>query len=111
MPGCFCQKTDNKVLHENRPKFLLIHCSSGHKHSLQEVLQDPTVQSQLTDTKYAQETRTLDRFFKMLNDDPDRAFYGWNHVRKAGERGAIGTLMLSDELFRCAGSISGKGVA
>jgi len=34
----------------------------------------------------------------MLNDDPYRAFFGWNHVRKAEERGAIGTLLLSDEL-------------
>jgi protein pelota len=67
---------------------------------LQEVLQDPSIQKQLSDTKYAQEVLILDRFFKMLNDDPDRAFYGWNHVRKAGERGAIGTLLLSDELFR-----------
>jgi len=33
----------------------------------------------------------------MLNEDPDR---GWNHVSKAEERGAVGTLMLSDELFR-----------
>ncbi|CAG8458065.1 91_t:CDS:10 [Ambispora gerdemannii] len=58
--------------------------------------------SQLADTKYAQEMTTLDKFFKMLNDDPDRAFYGWEHVSKAGELGAIGTLMLSDELFRSA---------
>ncbi|CAG8547189.1 13293_t:CDS:10 [Ambispora leptoticha] len=95
-------KSDNKTLLENKSKFLLIHCSSGHKHSLQEVMQDPSVQSQLADTKYAQEMTTLDKFFKMLNDDPDRAFYGWEHVSKAGELGAIGTLMLSDELFRSA---------
>jgi len=85
---------------ENKSKFMLIHCSSGHKHALQEVLQDPVVQNQLADTKYAQEMTTLDKFFKMLNEDPDRAFYGWNHVNKAEERAAVGTLMLSDELFR-----------
>jgi len=38
----------------------------------------------------------------MLNEDQDRAFYGWDHVKKADERGAIGTLLLSDELFRAA---------
>ncbi|CAG8541393.1 7651_t:CDS:10, partial [Racocetra fulgida] len=74
----------------------------GHKHSLQEVLQDSAVQSQLTDTKFAREIVALDKFFKMLNEDPDRAFYGWDHVRKAEERGAIGTLLLSDGLFRSA---------
>ncbi|CAG8567323.1 11734_t:CDS:10 [Dentiscutata heterogama] len=95
-------KQDIRSLLENKSKFILIHCSSGHKHSLQEVLQDPAVQSQLTDTKFAREIVALDKFFKMLNDDPDRAFYGWDHVRKAEERGAIGTLLLSDELFRSA---------
>ncbi|RIB07000.1 hypothetical protein C2G38_2114806 [Gigaspora rosea] len=95
-------KQDIRSLLENKSKFILIHCSSGHKHSLQEVLQDPAIQSQLTDTKFAREIVALDKFFKMLNDDPDRAFYGWDHVRKAGERGAIGTLLLSDELFRSA---------
>ncbi|CAG8518788.1 9597_t:CDS:10 [Paraglomus occultum] len=95
-------KNDDKILLENKSKFMLIHCSSGHKHALQEVLQDPVVQNQLADTKYAQEMTTLDKFFKMLNDDPDRAFYGWNHVSKAEERAAVGTLMLSDELFRSA---------
>ncbi|KAG9305437.1 hypothetical protein G9A89_021155 [Geosiphon pyriformis] len=95
-------KTDNKAFLENKSKFLLIHSSSGHKHSLQEVLQDPVVQAQLADTKYAREMMTLDKFFKMLNEDPDKAFYGWNHVKKAGDLGAIGTLMLSDELFRSA---------
>ncbi|CAI2171875.1 16083_t:CDS:10 [Funneliformis geosporum] len=95
-------KQENRQLIENKSKFVLIHCSSGHKYALQEVLKDPSVQSQLSDTKYAQEVLTLDRFFKMLNDDPDRAFYGWNHIKKAEERGAIGTLLLSDGLFRAA---------
>ncbi|CAG8710254.1 5975_t:CDS:2, partial [Acaulospora colombiana] len=69
------------------------------KHALQEILQDTAIQSQLSDTKYAKEVIALDRFYKMLNEDQDRAFYGWDHVKKAEERGAIGTLLLSDELF------------
>ncbi|CAG8716016.1 35551_t:CDS:2, partial [Racocetra persica] len=95
-------KQDIRPLLENKSKFILIHCSSGHKHSLQEVLQDSAVQSQLANTKFAKEIVALDKFFKMLNEDPDRAFYGWDHVRKAEERGAIGTLLLSDGLFRSA---------
>ena len=30
-------KTDNKLLFENKSKFLLVHASSGFKHSLKEV--------------------------------------------------------------------------
>lgn len=36
----------------------------------------------------------------MLATDEMRAWYGPDHVRLASERGAIGTLLISDELFR-----------
>ncbi|KDN50948.1 hypothetical protein RSAG8_00577, partial [Rhizoctonia solani AG-8 WAC10335] len=39
-------------------------------------------------------------FFKMLGDDEMRAWYGPDHVVLAADRGAIGTLLISDELFR-----------
>lgn len=87
---------------ENRSKFVLIHCSSGHKHALTEVMQDPSVQAKLADTKAAREVQALDKFYEMMNNDPDRAFYGFEHVNKANDRGAIGTLLVTDELFRSA---------
>lgn len=36
----------------------------------------------------------------MLGSDEMRAWYGPDHVRMAADRGAIGTLLISDELFR-----------
>lgn len=42
----------------------------------------------------------LDKFFKMLGTDELRAWYGPEHVEMAAERGAIGTLLISDQLFR-----------
>ncbi|KAJ3190284.1 hypothetical protein HDU85_000579 [Gaertneriomyces sp. JEL0708] len=93
-------RTDNKVVLNNRSKLLMVHCSSGQKHALAEVLQQPNVQSQLSDTKYSQETKNLERFYQMLGNDPDRAFYGMNHVSLAAERGAVECLMVSDQLFR-----------
>jgi len=36
----------------------------------------------------------------MLGSDQDRAWYGPDHVELAASRGAIGTLLISDELFR-----------
>ncbi len=44
-------KLDNKVLLENKSKFLLVHSSSGHKQVLKEILSDPVVASKLADTK------------------------------------------------------------
>ena len=90
----------NKNIQENKSKFLLLHSSSGHKGALQEILREPSIQAQMADTKFAQETKALENFFQMLNDDPDRAFYGLKDVTKASDLGAISVLLLSDNLFR-----------
>ncbi|ORE01706.1 hypothetical protein BCV72DRAFT_309777 [Rhizopus microsporus var. microsporus] len=95
-------KTGNKTVLESKSKFILIHCSNGHKHALTEIMQDPTLQVKLADTKAAREVQALDKFYEMMNMDPDRAFYGFDHVSKANERGAVGTLLVTDELFRSA---------
>ncbi|KAJ1921479.1 Translation factor pelota [Tieghemiomyces parasiticus] len=100
-PG-FTKKSGLKLIFENKYKFLLVHCSSGHKHALQEVIQDPTVRARLADTKASRETRALEDFYKMLNDDEDRAFYGYDHVARANEQGAIDRLLVTDALFRSA---------
>ncbi|KAM9462820.1 protein pelota homolog [Clarias gariepinus] len=89
-----------KVLLENRPKFMLVHASSGHKYSLKEVLSDPAVTSRLSDTKAAGEVKALEDFYKMLQHEPDRAFYGLAHVEKASEALAVDILLISDQLFR-----------
>jgi protein pelota len=93
-------KNQNKSLLENRSKILLAHSSSGHKHALQELLQDPQIQLKLSDTKYAKEVASLDLFYKTLSMDPAKAFYGYEYVVKAGEYGAIDMLLVSDALFR-----------
>lgn len=43
---------------------------------------------------------SLPRFHKMLGSDELRAWYGPDHVALAIDRGAVGTLLISDELFR-----------
>ncbi|GAA5831292.1 hypothetical protein JCM3766R1_002999 [Sporobolomyces carnicolor] len=90
----------NKSITAAKSKFLLLHSPTHHVHSLTEILASPEVSSQLKDTKFAQEGLMLDKFFKMLEDDPLRAWYSEPHVLKAAERGAIGKLLISDELFR-----------
>lgn len=40
------------------------------------------------------------RFFKTLGSEEERAWYGPDHVELAEQRGAIGSLLISDELFR-----------
>lgn len=94
-------KTDNKVLLENKGKFMLVHSSSGFKHSLKEVLQDPAVVAKMSDTKAAGEVKALEQFYTTLQCEPAKAFYGKKHVLKAADGQAIETLLISDNLFRC----------
>eukprot|EP00049_Salpingoeca_infusionum_P004914 m.85607 g.85607 ORF g.85607 m.85607 type:complete len:398 (-) comp12783_c0_seq3:406-1599(-) len=84
----------------NKSKFMPVHSSTGYLHDIKEVLADPSLAKTLADTKAAQETAALNRFFTMLGDDPDRAFYGYDYVKHALDAQAIDTLLLTDELFR-----------
>lgn len=95
-------KTDCRKILDNRSKFVVVHSSSGYKHSLSEILSDPSVQSRLADTKAAAEIQSLKLFHKMLAEDADRAYYGYAHVAKAHALLAIDTLLVTDELFRSA---------
>ncbi|PAA72901.1 hypothetical protein BOX15_Mlig025592g1 [Macrostomum lignano] len=99
---CFRQavKEDNKVLIENKPKFVLVHSSSGHRQALKEVLEDPNIANKLADTRAALEVKALADFYSMLKSDPSRAFYGVKHVEMANENHAIEVLLISDSLFR-----------
>ncbi|PON45491.1 Translation release factor pelota [Parasponia andersonii] len=74
---------------ENKSRIILVHTTSGYKHSLREVLDAPNVMNMIKDTKAAQE-------------DPDRACYGPKHVEVAHERMAVQTLLITDDLFRNA---------
>lgn len=101
-------KTDNKLLIDNRSKFLLVKASSGFKHSLKEVLQEPAVMAKISDTKAASEVKLLESFYTMLQLEPSKAFYGKKHVMRANEALAIETLMISDKLFRCQDTLKRK---
>lgn len=97
-------KTGDKALLAQKPNFIVVHSSSGHLHSLNEVLQSPEVLVRLKDTKYARETRLMDEFLTLLRKDDGRAWYGPREVERAAEKGAIGkgggALLISDALFR-----------
>ncbi|GJR35213.1 protein PELOTA 1 [Tanacetum coccineum] len=84
------ERRDLRNIIENKSRIILVHSTSGYKHSLREVLDAPTVMNLIKDTKAAQEVRALDEFFAMLR----------NHVEVANERMAVETLLITDELFR-----------
>lgn len=83
---------------------MVTHSSSGHLHSLNEVLQLPEVIARLKDTQYAREAKLMDDFMALLRKDDGRAWYGPKEIERAVEKGAVGRgggiLLISNALFR-----------
>ncbi|EGO02193.1 hypothetical protein SERLA73DRAFT_104568 [Serpula lacrymans var. lacrymans S7.3] len=96
------RRGDKSLAKSLREKAVKVHVSSAHVHSLVEVLKSPEIVAQLKETKFAREGIVLDKFFRMLGVDEMRAWYGPDHVSLAADRGAVGTLLISDELFRAS---------
>jgi len=102
MVGEASKRGDKVLARALKDKVLRVHITSPHVHSLVEVLKSPEIVSRLKETKFAREGIMLDKFFKMLGTDEQRAWYGPTHVSLAANRGAVGTLLISDELFRAS---------
>ncbi|RPB22887.1 hypothetical protein L211DRAFT_309217 [Terfezia boudieri ATCC MYA-4762] len=90
----------NIPLLRSRPKFITAHTSSGHIHSLSELLASQEIQARLTNTRFLKESRAIDEFYAMMTTDEDRAWYGISEVEKAVGKGAVQTLLISNSLMR-----------
>ena len=93
-------RKNNRVMIENKAKFLCCKASCGHKKAIGEMLAAPEITSRLLDTRAVDDVRSFEAFSRMLNDDPDRAHYSYRYVRRANELQAVDTLMVTDTLFK-----------
>jgi protein pelota len=96
----YAEKENLKHIIAQKSKFLVVHTSSGYKHALKEVLSDPMVSNKLSDTKAQAEVKAFNLFLELMSTNPDKAVYGFAHVKLASNQLAIETLMVSDSLFR-----------
>ncbi|RDA88176.1 hypothetical protein CP532_6807 [Ophiocordyceps camponoti-leonardi (nom. inval.)] len=94
----------DKVLTAMAKQATVIHSSSGHIHSLNEVLKSPQVMAKMHDMNYAKEVQYMDNFVDLLKLDDGRAWYGTKAVEKAVAEGAVGAgggvLLINNSLFR-----------
>ena len=93
-------RRDDRPFIENKSKVVLAKSSSGHKHALEEVFADPAIAIKLSNTRFSQEVQVLNKFLRMIDINPDKAYYGYLHVNQANEEMAIESLLVTDELFR-----------
>lgn len=91
---------EDKTIVGNKSKIILANASSAHKLSLKEVMMDKIIQDKLSNTKAAREVKVLQKFFDVLQSEPDKAAYGYNTVSAACDQNGIESLLISDNLFR-----------
>lgn len=94
-------KSGDKDLIKCKNKFLTTTSSTGYLQGLEEVLKNPTIRKQLSDTKVQRNVLLFDEFSKHLNNDDFKSFYGLKECEKAIEvSGAVKVLMITDSLFK-----------
>ncbi|KAI4863925.1 hypothetical protein F4820DRAFT_425161 [Hypoxylon rubiginosum] len=94
----------DKIMMAMAKEATVVHSSSGHLHSLNEILKSSEVMATMKDMKFSKETRFMDDFFDKLKKDDGRAWYGTMPVEKAVREGAVGrgggVLLVNNSLFR-----------
>ncbi|ORY63278.1 translation factor pelota [Pseudomassariella vexata] len=97
-------RSGDKKLMAMAKEATVVHSSSGHLHSLNEILKSPEVLATMKEMKFSKETRFMDEFFDRLRKDDGRAWYGTSTVTKAVQEGAVGigggVLLVNNSLFR-----------
>jgi stalled ribosome rescue protein Dom34 len=59
-------------------------------------------------SQLSKEIEVLNKFMRLLDTNPDKAYYGYTHVQKANEELAIDSLLISDGLFRSSDVLTRK---
>lgn len=90
----------NRKLRDNMKKFFVVHASSASGNALNEILEDPTLQKRISNTKAIEENGMLNEFFDMMRLNPARAIYGEREVFYGQDMAAIEHLLIVDSMFR-----------
>ena len=97
-------RTGDKGLQRIAKEAVIVHSSTGHVHSLNEVLKSPEVKKMMHDTKFTIETNLMDQFYDRMRKDDGKAWYGTKPVEKAVAEGAVGrgggVLLVNNAFFR-----------
>ncbi|KAI9673576.1 MAG: Translation factor pelota [Caeruleum heppii] len=101
----YARRTTHKPLLALLPSILIVHSSSSHIHSLNEILTSPAVIQKLSNTRFARETRAMDDLYAHLRRETGKAVYGPSEVERAVfEKEAVGrgggVLLVCNALFR-----------
>jgi protein pelota len=84
----------------SKGRVLLEHVSTGTVSGIYEALNRGIVEQIASEIRLNREIRLMDEVMKNLGKDTGKATYGWEHIVKAVQFGAVETLLVLDKLFR-----------
>ncbi|KAH9598658.1 eRF1 domain 2 [Trypanosoma melophagium] len=94
-----------RVIHKNLSKVVLVKVTDITNDALRTAFADPSVATKMDSTRCSAEIKVWQNFQDTMNNDPDRCVYTPQIVYQAAMMGAVGTLMVSDALFRSSSPI------
>jgi protein pelota len=87
-------------LHRCASLLAAVHTPDPYPHAVPDILAQKDVSCRLEGARAAQEARVLEQWHQLLANEPARAPFGSDDVKLAHSMAAIGTLLLSDSLYR-----------
>jgi len=89
-----------EILKKNQNKIVYVHCSSGEKQALQEILTKTEILSQIKDTKALNDVKAMEKFNETLGIAMDKVVFGMKGINFACDKNGIDMLLYSDDYIR-----------
>ncbi|RNF09441.1 eukaryotic peptide chain release factor subunit 1 [Trypanosoma rangeli] len=89
-----------RTVYKNLSKVVLVKVTDCTNDGLRKAFADSTVASEMSSTRSAEDMKVWQSFHNTMSSDPDRCVYTPQMVYQAAMMGAIGRLMVSDDVFR-----------
>ncbi|KEG11229.1 eukaryotic peptide chain release factor subunit 1 [Trypanosoma grayi] len=94
-----------RSIHKNLSKVVLVKVTNNTNDALRDAFADPLVANKMDSTRCSDDIKVWKGFQDTMNNDPDRCAYTPQIVYQAAMMGAVGTLMVSDALFRSSSPV------
>ncbi|RNF19782.1 eukaryotic peptide chain release factor subunit 1 [Trypanosoma conorhini] len=94
-----------RTVYKNLSKVVLVKVTDCTNDALRKAFADPAIATQMSSTRSTEDMKVWQSFHNTMSSDPDRCVYTPQMVYQAAMVGAIGRLMVSDEVFRSSSPV------
>ncbi|EAN94245.1 hypothetical protein C3747_4g766 [Trypanosoma cruzi] len=94
-----------RVMYKNLSKVVLLKITDCTNDALRKAFADPAIANEMSSTRAREDINVWQSFHSTISSDPDRCVYTPQIVYQAAMLGAIGRLMVSDNVFRSSSPV------